>query len=99
MHQRVVPFAGFHDDVATTTTVATGRAAAGDKFLPAEGHAAVAPVPGLDATHCFVNKHAVYLIVQASRLIRPEFERPRESGFAKPNFGPFSVQVSPEQRV
>ena len=78
--QRVVAFAGFHDDVAAAAAVAAGGAAARNKLLPAEGHAAVATVAGLDANYRFVNKHAVYLIVQAMEGIRRRGEAPRKAG-------------------
>jgi len=61
MHQRVVPFARFHDDVAAAATVAAGRPAAGNKLLPAKGHASVAAIAGLNPDDCFINKHAVYI--------------------------------------
>src|SRR5476649_2638596 len=57
--QRIMPFAGLHDYVATVAAIATGGAAAGDELLPAEGQASVATVAGLDANDCFINKHAV----------------------------------------
>src|SRR5438876_5737183 len=44
VHQRVVPLAGFHHDVAALAAVAARGAAAGDKLLPTEGHASVAAV-------------------------------------------------------
>ena len=47
VHQGIVAFAGFHDDVAALAAVAARRAAARDELLPAEGHAAVAAVAGL----------------------------------------------------
>src|ERR1700722_17403033 len=57
VHQRVVALAGFHDDVATLTAVAAGRSAARNELLPPEGHAAIAPVPGLDSNFGLIDKH------------------------------------------
>jgi hypothetical protein len=70
MDQRVVPFAGLHNDVATTAAVAARRASARYKLLPAKGHAAVPTVAALNPDDRFVNKHAVLLIVQAAARIR-----------------------------
>src|SRR5258708_6231031 len=47
--ESVVALAGFHPDVASLATVATGRSAARDEFLPPEGHAAVTAVAGFDS--------------------------------------------------
>ena len=55
--KRVVPLRADHDDVAAATAVAARRAAAGDKFLAPEGHAAIAAVAGFDANFCFIDKH------------------------------------------
>jgi hypothetical protein len=57
VNQRVVAFAGFHDNVATATTVAAGGSAARDKLLTTEGQAAVAAVTGLYSDCGFVDKH------------------------------------------
>src|SRR5579863_7440337 len=57
MHERVVPLAGFHDDVAAFTAVTARRTAAGDELLPAKGHAAVAAVSGFHANFGFIDKH------------------------------------------
>ena len=46
-----------HEDVAAVAAVAAGGSAAGDKLLPAEGHAAVAAVAAFDANSCFIDKH------------------------------------------
>src|ERR1051326_1183448 len=61
MHQRVMPLAGFHYNVAAAAAVAAGRAAARNKLLPAKGHASIATVAGLDPNDRFINKHAVYI--------------------------------------
>src|SRR5207248_1665775 len=47
MHQRVVAFAGFHDDVAALAAIATRRSAAGNKLLPPEGKTSIAAVANL----------------------------------------------------
>ena len=57
VHQRVVAFAGLHDDVAALAAVAARGAAARNELLPAEGHAAVAAVAGFDPNFCLVDKH------------------------------------------
>ena len=57
MDERVVALAGFHDDVATFTSVATGGASSGDEFLAAEGQAAVATVACFDSNCGFVDEH------------------------------------------
>src|SRR6266404_5047578 len=44
MDQGVVALAGFHDDVATLAAISAGWPSARDKFLPAEGEAAIATV-------------------------------------------------------
>ncbi len=63
--QGVMPLTGFHDNVAAMAAIAARRATARDKFLPAKGHTSIAAVAGLNANDCFINKHAVYLIVQS----------------------------------
>src|SRR5262249_61249500 len=55
--QRVVALAGLHDHVATASAIATGWAAARDKLLPAEGHAAVSAPARFHPDYCLVNKH------------------------------------------
>src|SRR5579862_3132365 len=57
MHQRVVPFAGLHDDVSALAAVSAGGAAARNKFLAPEGHATVAAVTGFNLDFCFVDEH------------------------------------------
>src|SRR5256885_1123260 len=57
MHQGVVALAGFHDDIAAATAIATGRAATRHKLLPAERDAAVAAVAGLNTNPCLINEH------------------------------------------
>ena len=53
----VVGERGRHEDVAAVTAVTTGGTAAGNELFAAEGHAAVAAVPGFDANSCFIDKH------------------------------------------
>jgi hypothetical protein len=55
--ERVVAFARFHYHVSTVPTVAAGGAAARDKFLPAECHAAIPAVPGLHPNFSFIDEH------------------------------------------
>ena len=57
VHQRIVAFAGLHDDVAAFAAVSARGAAARDKLLPAEGHAAIAAVACFDPDFCLVDKH------------------------------------------
>jgi hypothetical protein len=46
-----------HEDVAAVPSVATGGTAFGDKFLAAEGHAAISSVTGLYTDSCFIDEH------------------------------------------
>jgi hypothetical protein len=48
-------------DVAAATAIATGGTSTRDKLLPAEGHASIATVAGLNPNDRFINKHAVYI--------------------------------------
>jgi hypothetical protein len=57
MNQRVVPLAGFHDDIATPTAITAGWAATRHKLLPPKSQAAVAAVAGLYANCGFINEH------------------------------------------
>ena len=57
MHQRVVPLAGFHDNVAALAPIAAGRAATRNKLLPPKSETAVAAVAGLYANCGFIDKH------------------------------------------
>src|SRR6185312_15055616 len=59
MHQRVVAFAGFHDDIPALATIAAGGTTARDKLLPAKGEAAVATVAGFDSDYGLVDEHVV----------------------------------------
>ena len=58
VNQGIVPLARFHDDVAAASAIATGRTAAGNKFLPPEGHAAIAAVPSLHPNSSFIDEHS-----------------------------------------
>ena len=71
MHQRVVAFAGLHDDVAALAAISTRRAAARDELLPAEGHAAIAAVPSFDPDFCLVDKHSRQSRSQSSAYHEP----------------------------
>jgi hypothetical protein len=57
MHQRIVPFAGFEDDVAAAAAVTAARPPARDEFLAPEGQAAVATIASLYVNAGFVNEH------------------------------------------
>src|SRR5262245_30078295 len=61
MNERVMALAGFHHNVAAASAIAAGRPAARDELLPAEVHASVATVAGLDPNDRFITKHAVYI--------------------------------------
>ena len=66
----VVGEGGGHDDVSATAAVAAGRAAAGDEFLTAEGHTAVATVASFDTDSCFIYKHlSVPSVREAGRMV------------------------------
>lgn len=56
MDERVVPFAGLHDDVATFAAIAPGRAAARHKLLAPEGNASVAAITGFHADCGFIDE-------------------------------------------
>jgi hypothetical protein len=74
VNEGVVAEGGGHEDVAAVASVASGRAALGDKFFAAEGHAAVATVAGLDPDSCFINKHAISSVqacYEGARLLIP----------------------------
>jgi hypothetical protein len=53
----VVALRAFHDNVTTAPAVSAGRTAAGDEFLAAEGHAAIAAVASFDTNFCFIDEH------------------------------------------
>jgi hypothetical protein len=55
----VVAEGGGHEDVAAVASVAAGGTAFGNELFAPEGHAAVAPVAGLDPDSRFINKHAI----------------------------------------
>jgi hypothetical protein len=58
VHQGVMALARLHDDVAALAAIAARGAAARDVLLPAESHAAVAAVAGLDPDFCLVDEHS-----------------------------------------
>ena len=66
----VVAEGGGHEAVAAVAAVAPGGAALGNEFFPAEGHAAVTAVPGLDPDSCFINKHAISSVQACSEVAR-----------------------------
>src|ERR1017187_2435160 len=57
MHQRVVPLAGLHHDVAALAPVAAGRSAARDELLPPEGHATVPAISRFNPNFGFIDEH------------------------------------------
>jgi hypothetical protein len=57
VHQRIVPLARHHDDVAAMPAVAARRAASWDELLPPEGNASVAAVARLYSNSGLINKH------------------------------------------
>ena len=61
MNQGIVPLARLHDDVAAASAISTGGAAAGNKFFPSEGHAAIAAVPCLHPNSCFIDEHSAFI--------------------------------------
>ena len=48
VNQGIVALARLHDDIAATSAVSAGRAAAGHKLFPPEGNTPIAAVPRLD---------------------------------------------------
>jgi len=75
MDERIMAFAGFHNDVAAAAAVAAGGTAARNKLLPAKGHASVATVAGLNPNDRFINKHAVYIDCTGHGGDSPQGER------------------------
>jgi hypothetical protein len=57
VQEGVVALGRFHNDVAATSAVSAGRAAAGDEFFSTEGHASITSVTGFYANFRFVNEH------------------------------------------
>jgi hypothetical protein len=57
MDQGVVTLGADHDDISATAAVTAGGTAAGNEFLAAEGHAAIAAVTGFDANFSFIDEH------------------------------------------
>jgi hypothetical protein len=57
-----VALAGFHNDVAALAAIAARGTTARDKFLAAEGHAAVATVAGFDSDFGFVDEHGKFVV-------------------------------------
>jgi hypothetical protein len=72
VHQSIVAFARFHDNVATTTAVTAGRPAARHELLPTKCHTPIAAVTGLDPDNCLIYEHLgenpSVLIVQSTGL-------------------------------
>src|SRR3974390_3089028 len=59
VHQRIVPLARLHDDVAAAPAVSARRPAPRHELLPPKGHAAVAAGPRLHPNFRLINKHAI----------------------------------------
>ena len=57
MNQRVMPLAGFHDDVATIAAVPARRPAARDKLFASEREASVAAIPSFYSNCGFIDEH------------------------------------------
>src|SRR5438270_5988934 len=57
VNQRVMAFAGFHDDVAAFSAISARRTATGDELFAAERKTAVSAVPGLHSNCGFINEH------------------------------------------
>jgi len=57
VNEGIVPLRRDHDDVAATPSIATRRAAPGNKFLAPKSHAAIAAVSSLNANFRFIDKH------------------------------------------
>ena len=57
MDERVVPLAGFHDDVAALAAIAARGPSTRNKLLPPKSKTAVAAVAGLYANCGFINEH------------------------------------------
>ena len=57
MDQRVVPLAGFHDDIAALAAIAARGPSTWNKLLPPKSKTAVAAVAGLYANCGFINEH------------------------------------------
>src|SRR6185437_907092 len=57
MHQRVVPLAGFHNDIATASAVSARGTTAWNELFPTECHAAIAAIAGFYTNFGFVDEH------------------------------------------
>src|ERR1700745_1932394 len=74
VHQRVVAFAGLHDDITAFAPVTARRSPAWNELLAPEGDTAVAAISGFNANFGFINEHRFEpWAVSASRsaLTRP----------------------------
>src|ERR1700692_2007613 len=72
MHQRIVPLARFHPDIASAPTIAARGPSPRNKLLPAECHAAIPAIPRLNPNFCLINKHGVSARVGTGALARPK---------------------------
>jgi hypothetical protein len=68
VHERIVAFAGFHDDVATASTIPSRRTAAGNELLATKRNTAVAAVTSLYADLCLIDKHLEILASKQEQL-------------------------------
>jgi hypothetical protein len=75
VNQRIVPFARFHDDIATASAITAGGAAAGNKLLSPEGNTPVAAIPRLYSNSSFIDKHIFSVVsLPATKPVgHPEF--------------------------
>ena len=71
VNQGVVPLARLHDDIAAASAISAGGTAAGNKFLPPEGHAAVAAVPCLHTNSSLIDEHSALSSVASLILSLP----------------------------
>jgi hypothetical protein len=88
MNQRVVPFARFHDDIATASAITTGGTAARNKLLPPEGNTPVAAIPSLHPNASLIDKHilsvaSLFLTLPPTRSL-PVLGRSRTQSSAEP---------------
>jgi hypothetical protein len=57
MNESVVSLAGFHDDIATASAIATRRSATRNILLPAESNATVTTVAGFHSNFGLIDEH------------------------------------------
>src|SRR5205814_8803678 len=67
MHQRIVPFAGFHNDIATASAIAARRTTARNKLFAAKGNNSIHTITGFHANSGFIDEHILYLCFSSNR--------------------------------